>query len=139
MIARILLSLVAKINYFIRQHRRNILNKFLKSTYFLPSYYRLAELMWQEGLFIDFLQKKVLDKWVRRHLILTNNLFNDGILARRVVDFYWFLINLPTHHTNLFFFNGPIFNFLFTITIMFLIFFLVMLTLGWAFYGFGLC
>lgn len=139
MLSRLFLKSILKVTTFIKKHRRDLIDKFLKVTYFLPTYYRTAELMWQEGLFIDFLQKKILDKWLRRHLIFSSNLFSDSLLARRVVDFYWFLINLPTHHTNLFFFNGPVFNFIFTITFMFLIFALVFILLGWAAYGLGLC
>lgn len=139
MLAHLFLKQWLKITQFTKRHRQSILNQFLKATYFLPSYYKLAELTWQEGLYIDFLQKKLTDKWLRKHLILSNNLFNDGWLIRRVVDFYWFLINLPTHQYNVFFFNAPVFNFLFTLALAFLLFFLVILYMGWIFYGLGLC
>ena len=39
-----------------------LLNQLLVNTFFLPKYYRVAEGVWQEGLLMDFLQKKVLDK-----------------------------------------------------------------------------
>ena len=139
MLSQLFQQTIVKIATFSKKHRRGLIDRFLKLTYFLPTYYRTAELMWQEGLFIDFLQKKILDKWVRRHLIFSSNLFSDSSLARRVVDFYWFLINLPTHHTNLFFFNSPVFNFIFTLSYMFIILFLIFVLLCWAAYGLGLC
>ena len=40
----------------------SLVNQLLVNTFFLPRYYRVAEGVWQEGLLMDFLQKKVLDK-----------------------------------------------------------------------------
>lgn len=44
--------------------------------------------MWQDGLLIDFLQKKVIDKWVRRFLIYSSYLFSERVLFELVVRFY---------------------------------------------------
>jgi hypothetical protein len=38
------------------------LDLFLTNTSYLKSYYLRSDLLWQEGLLVDFLQKKVLDK-----------------------------------------------------------------------------
>lgn len=55
---------------------------------FLPNYYRLNDLMWQDGLLIDFLQKKVADKWIRRFLVYSSYLFSERVLFKFVVRFY---------------------------------------------------
>lgn len=54
----------------------------------LPIYYKLTNLVWQDGLIIDFLQKKVLDKWIRQFLINSSNIFNERIVFKFVVKFY---------------------------------------------------
>ena len=55
---------------------------------FLTRFYRLNDLMWQDGLLIDFLQKKVADKWIRRFLICSSYLFSERVLFKFVVRFY---------------------------------------------------
>lgn len=139
MLVNSLVQLVITVSQFFKDAGPTLITKFLRATYFLPSYFKVNEWVWQEGLLVDFLQKKVFDKWVRRHLIRTNALFNESLLFRRTVDFYWFLINLPSHHTNLFFFNSPVFNFLYALFFFFSIAVLVILMFGWALYGIGLC
>ena len=44
--------------------------------------------MWQDGLLIDFLQKKVADKWMRRFLVYSSYLFSERVLFEFVVRFY---------------------------------------------------
>jgi small-conductance mechanosensitive channel len=44
--------------------------------------------MWQDGLLIDFLQKKILDKWIRRFLVYSSYLFSERVLFEFVVRFY---------------------------------------------------
>ncbi len=61
---------------------------FLSTASFLPNYYRVSDLMWQDGLLIDFLQKKVADKWVRRFLVCSSYLFSERVLFKFVVRFY---------------------------------------------------
>lgn len=55
---------------------------------FLSNYYRLSDLAWQDGLLIDFLQKKVADKWIRRFLVHSSYLFSERELFKFVVRFY---------------------------------------------------
>jgi hypothetical protein len=54
----------------------------------LPTYYKLTNLLWQDGLIIDFLQKKILDKWIRQFLINSSNIFNERIVFKFVIKFY---------------------------------------------------
>lgn len=44
--------------------------------------------MWQDGLLIDFLQKKVADKWIRRFLVSSSYLFSERVLFTFVTRFY---------------------------------------------------
>ena len=61
----------------------------------LPLYYRLTSLVWEDGLLIDFLQKKLLDKWIRQFLINSANIFNERLVFKFVVKFYIDLVLLP--------------------------------------------
>ena len=61
MINTILTKSNAFITRFQQATRFTVVNYVDKLT-FLPLYYRINDLMWQDGLLIDFLQKKVADK-----------------------------------------------------------------------------
>jgi len=39
-----------------------LIYSFTEKTIFIRDYYRLNDLVWQDGFLIDFLQKKVIDK-----------------------------------------------------------------------------
>lgn len=54
----------------------------------IPVFYRLNDLLWQDGLIIDFLQKKVADKWIRRFLVYSSYLVSERIIFEVVVRFY---------------------------------------------------
>lgn len=56
--------------------------------YIIPVCYKLTNLLWQDGLILDFLQKKILDKWIRQFLITSSNIFNERILFKFIVKFY---------------------------------------------------
>ena len=67
----------------------------------LARYYRINDLMWQDGLLIDFLQKKVADKWIRRFLVSSSYLYSERVLFTFVTRFYidfvvWPLTSLTT-------------------------------------------
>ena len=47
---------------------------------FLPNYFIMNERVWLEGLLVDWLQKKIFDKWVRRFLINSSYLFSERVL-----------------------------------------------------------
>ena len=72
-----------------------LLNQLLVNTFFLPKYYRVAEGVWQEGLLMDFLQKKVLDKWLRRFVIHSANLFSERFFFEWTIRFFIDLITWP--------------------------------------------
>ncbi len=98
------------------------LNNFLYKTYFIFNYYLLNELIWQEGLLIDFLQKKITDNWMKKFLIYSAYLFNERFVFDKIIRFYLDLIIWPMHKLFVFEFNN-VSNTLF-ITIFFFIFFL---------------
>ena len=106
----------------------NVLTNFLESFIFLRNYYILNDLIWQDGFLIDFLQKKVVDKWMRKFLIYSAYLFNERLVFDYVVRFYIDLIVWPTYRINIYEFNNvssTLLVTLFLLIVLFLIFSLV--------------
>lgn len=83
-----------------------LVSNFLIKTQFLFNYYLLNELIWQEGLLVDFLQKKSTDNWVKFFLIYSSYLFNERLVFERVIRFYLDLIIWPLHKLFIFEFNN---------------------------------
>jgi hypothetical protein len=107
------------------------LNNFLYKFHFITNYYILNELIWQEGLLIDFLQKKIIDNWIKKFLIFSSYLFNERLVFDKVIRFYLDLIIWPMHKIFIFEFNN-VSNTLF-VTIFFFIFFLFFFTFFYFF------
>jgi hypothetical protein len=120
-------------NYFlfnINTITKIYINKLIKKFFFLTNYYILNELIWQEGLLTDFLQKKITDNWIKKFLINSAYLFNERLIYDRIIRFYLNLIIWPAHKLFIFEFNNVantlfiiIFFFLSIFCLMFLIFF----------------
>jgi hypothetical protein len=83
-----------------------IVETFNLTFFFLPRYYRINDLMWQDGFLIDFLQKKVVDRWVRTFVIFSGYLFNERWLFDIVVRFYIDFIIWPTYKVSIYEFNS---------------------------------
>ena len=64
------------------------LDSFLANTSYLKSYYLRNDLLWQEGMLIDFLQKKVLDKWIRRFLIHSAHILSERFIFDKLIKVY---------------------------------------------------
>lgn len=64
------------------------LNKFLTNTTFLKKYLYLNDITWQEGFLIDFVQKKSVDKFMRKFLIYSMYLFNERMLFDKIIRIY---------------------------------------------------
>lgn len=62
--------------------------QFVSGSSWLPVYYKVTDLIWQDGLLIDFLQKKVADKWIRRFLVTSSYLFSERVLFKFTTRFY---------------------------------------------------
>ena len=114
--------------FILTKLKLKFLNNFLSKTYFIFNYYLLNELILQEGLFIDFLQKKIIDNWIKKFLIISSYLFNERVLFDKVVRFYLDLIIWPMHKLSIFEFNN-VSNTLFVIIFLFLLFFFIFIFL----------
>jgi len=79
---------------------------FVQKAATLPLYYRINDLIWQDGMLIDFLQKKVADKWIRRFLVCSSYLFSERVLFKFVVRFYIDYVIWPSTTKSLFEFSS---------------------------------
>lgn len=70
----------------------DLLDQFLVNTTFVSTYYRRNENLWQDGFLIDFLQKKIVDKWTRKFLVISSYLFNERLVFDRVIRAYLDLV-----------------------------------------------
>ena len=55
---------------------------------FLKNWYKLSDLIWQEGFLVDFTQKKIIDKWIRKFLTHSSYLFNERVLFDLIIKIY---------------------------------------------------
>jgi hypothetical protein len=78
----------------------------LRSSRLLPDYYRMNSHIWQEGLLIDWLQKKVFDKWVRRFLVHSSYLVSERVVFDVFVRFYIDYVVWPMHRGSIFDFRS---------------------------------
>ena len=83
-----------------------ILENVSDSFFFLKRYYRLNDLIWQDGFLFDFLQKKVIDRWVRTFVIHSGYLFSERFLFDIVVRFYIDFVIWPLYSYSLYEFNN---------------------------------
>ena len=100
----------------------DVLTNFIESFIFLRNYYILNDLIWQYGFLIDFLQKKVVDKWMRKFLIYSAYLFNERLVFDYVVRFYIDLIVWPTYKVNIYEFNNVSSTLLITLFLLIILF-----------------
>lgn len=100
---------------------------FLTNTVFVRDYYRLNELIWQDGFLIDFLQKKVIDKWLRKFVIYSGYLYSERMLFDFTVKFYLDLIITTGHYYSIFEFNNVASTLLFTLFLLLILFLLLCL------------
>ena len=68
------------------------LDLFNYKTNFLKTYYQRNDLIWQEGLLADFLQKKVFDTWLRRFVIHSTNILSEKFMFDKLIKVYGDLI-----------------------------------------------
>lgn len=65
-----------------------LVENILLKTVFVQEFYKLTELIWEEGFLIDFLQKKVVDKWIRKFLINSSYIFNERFLFDYIILYF---------------------------------------------------
>jgi len=104
-----------------------LISNFLEKTVFLRNYFILNDLIWQDGFLIDFLQKKVVDKWMRKFLIYSAYLFNERLVFDYVVRFFIDLIVWPGHKNNIFEFNNVSNTLLITLFLLIVTFLVIVL------------
>ena len=73
---------------------------------FLRDYFIFNDLIWQDGFLIDFLQKKIADKWIRKFVVYSGYFFNERWLFDHVVRFYINLVIWPGYSVNIYEFNN---------------------------------
>lgn len=61
----------------------------------LEYFYKISDLVWQEGFLIDFTQKKIVDKWVRKFLSNSSYLFSERVMFDFIIKIYTNLIMGP--------------------------------------------
>ena len=83
-----------------------LLSRVLDQLFFLNRYYRINDLIWQDGFLIDFLQKKVIDKWTRSFVIYSGYIFSERLLFDIVVRFYIDFVVWPGHSVSIYEFNS---------------------------------
>ena len=99
-------------------------NYFLSYMYILNKFFYINDLFWQEGLFFDFLQKKIIDNWLKKFIIHSANLSNERLVFDKIIKFFLNLIIWPMHKIFIFDFNN-IGNILFILIYLFILFFLI--------------
>lgn len=104
--------------------KQEILLKSLLNFNFLIKFYHLVDLIFQEGLLIDFLQKKITDNWIKKFLIYSSYLFNERLVFDKVTRFYLDLLIWPMHKLSIFEFSN-VSNTLFINVFFFFFFFFV--------------
>lgn len=100
---------------------------FLKNIFFVNRYFKLNDLIWQEGFLLDFLQKKSTDLWLRKFLIYSSYLFNERYLFDKITRFFINFFITPAHKIFLFEVNN-ISNLLFLNIFFFLLFFFILIS-----------
>lgn len=105
--------------------------RMLELCFFLRDYYILNDLIWQDGFLIDFLQKKIVDKWTRKFLIYSSYLFNERWLFDYVVRFYIDLVIWPGYRINIYEFNNIASTLMITLFLAINLFLLISLLYFW--------
>lgn len=108
-----------------------VLNNFLKKTFYLNNFILINEIIWQEGLLIDFLQKKITDNWLKKFVIYSANLFNERLVFDKIIKIYLNYLIWPMHKIFIFEFNN-VSNLLF-VNIFIFFFFFIFFTLFYIF------
>jgi len=126
-IYNILWSTISNFKFWKSNLFNELISNFLEKTVFLRNYFILNDLIWQDGFLIDFLQKKVVDKWMRKFLIYSAYLFNERLVFDYVVRFFIDLIVWPGHKNTIFEFNNVSNTLLITLFLLIVTFLVIVL------------
>jgi len=81
-------------------------NDFIKTFFFINRFKKINDLIWQEGLLLDFLQKKSFDLWLKKFLIFSSYLFNEKYIFDKITRFFINLFITPAHRFFIFEINN---------------------------------
>ena len=112
----------------IRKLELHTIDNFIIHFFFLKNYYILNDLIWQDGFLIDFLQKKIIDKWIRKFLIYSAYLFNERVVFDYVVRFYIDLVIWPSYRINMYEFNNVSSTILVLVLLLLVVYLVIVLT-----------
>jgi hypothetical protein len=65
-----------------------IVDTIVNHSEFLKRYQSMTVSIWEEGLLIDFLQKKSIDLWIKKFLVISSYLFNERLLFEHLIRFF---------------------------------------------------
>lgn len=91
-------ELYSRLSNLIEIIKLSIINK----SSFVTTFYRRNELVWNDGLIIDFLQKKSADLFIRKFVIFTGFLFSERFVFEIVVKIYLDNLIWPSHRISIF-------------------------------------
>jgi len=128
-----LVSLYNQCFFWKTQLWRESLSLLLSRTFFIKRYYTVNELIWQDGFLLDFLQKKFIDKWLRKFVIYSGFIYSERLLFDWIVRFYLDLVVWAGHKKSIFEFNN-VANTLLVLILMIIFCFLtlVLFYVGWV-------
>ncbi len=86
----------------ITEFTQGVISNLMQKLLFLKSFYTLTGLIWQDGLLLDFLQKKWADNWTKKFLVYSSYLFNERLVFDKVTRFYLDLVIWPMHRFSIF-------------------------------------
>ena len=69
---------------------------------FITIFYKRNELIWNDGLIIDFLQKKSADLFIRKFVIFTGFIFSERFVFEIVIKIYLDNLVWPSHKVSIF-------------------------------------
>ena len=111
-----------------------IVIRLLDNTVFVPVLYRRTELAWNDGLLIDFLQKKSTDLCIRKFVIYSGFLFSERFIFEIVTKLYLLNLIWPCHGFSTFevsnvaeMLSSILAVFFFLVIFLYLLFFLVLI------------
>ena len=91
-------ELYCRLSNLIEIIKLSIVNK----SSFVTTFYKRNELVWNDGLIIDFLQKKSADLFIRKFVIFTGFLFSERFVFEIVVKIYLDNLIWPSHRISIF-------------------------------------
>ena len=104
-----------------------LIQKVTDNFFFLKRFYRINDLLWQDGFLFDFIQKKIVDRWVRTFVIYSGYLFSERLWFDVVVRFYIDFVIWPGYQYSIYEFTSISTTLVTILSLLVLLFYLVFL------------